>query len=145
MNERPTIFQLAQLAAQAGPPPAKAKDAVKRAWALWSEAEVEIAEHEKRVEYLRNLFWTHNGQGIPIFTDTPDDWHARLKGYPGDERDVDRALWSQEFPAEVVEKQLFKDKNLTRSSRHALFLGLAKACILFNMEGPPTPYAERIG
>jgi hypothetical protein len=54
MNEKPSIFQLAQLAAQTGPAPMRPKDAVKRAWALWSEAETEIAEHEKRAEYLRS-------------------------------------------------------------------------------------------
>lgn len=144
MKEEPTIFQLAQLAAQAGPAPMKPKDAVKRAMALWSEAEAEIAEHDNRIEYLRNLFWTPNGKDIPIFTDAPKDWQARLKAYPGDERDVKNALWDKEFPAEAVEKQLFRDKKLSRDTRHTFFLALAKLCIIQDVEGPPVPYAGQL-
>jgi hypothetical protein len=144
MKEEPTIFQLAQLAAQAGPAPMKPKDAVKRAMALWSEAEAEIAENDNRIEYLRNLFWTPNGKDIPIFTDTPKDWQARLKAYPGDERDVKNVLWEKEVPAEVVEKQLFRDKKLSRDTRHTFFLALAKLCIIHDMEGPPVPYAGQL-
>ena len=78
-----------------------------------SEAEVEIAEHEKRVEYLRNLFWTHNGKGIPIFHSTRQMTGVHgSKVIPATSGMWIRALWSQEFPAEMVEKQLFKDKNL---------------------------------
>ena len=84
MEEKPTTFGLAQLAAQAAAPNARPKDAVHRAMALWSEAEQEIAEHENRAEYLRSLFRTKDGKEIPIFTDTPEDWRARLAGYPGD-------------------------------------------------------------
>ena len=144
IKEKPTTFQLAQLAAQAAPPNAKPKDAVRRAMALWGEAEMEIAEHDKRMEYLRSLFGRLGEKYIPIFADTPKDWQARLKAYPGDERDVDRALWSHEFPAELVEKQLFKDKTLKRETRRTLFLGLVRAAILFDMEGPPIPYTKRL-
>ena len=144
MKEKPTTFELAQLAAQAAPPNARPKDAVRRAMALWREAEQEIAEHENRAEYLRSLFRTRDGKEVPIFTDSPEDWRARLAGYPGDVGDLDKALWDQEFPAELVEKQLFKDKTFKRETRRKLFLGLARAAILFDMEGPPIAYAKRL-
>jgi len=109
---------------------------VRRAMELWQEAEAEIAEGENRAEYLRGLFQAVDGKAVPIFTDSPRDWAARLKAYPGDERDVERALWSKAFPAELVEKRLFKDKSLTKAQRHRFLLGLARACIRFGMEGP---------
>lgn len=40
MKEKPTTFQLAQLAAQAAAPNTRAKDAVRRAMELWDEAEI---------------------------------------------------------------------------------------------------------
>ena len=142
MKEKPTIFQLAQLAAQSvkGALP---RDAVKRAMALWNEAEAELAEHDNRREYLRGLFWTPNGKRIPIFSDSPEAWSARLKGYPGHERDVNKALWDQEFENEFVQKQLFKDKSLSRDTRQTLFLGLVRASILFDMPGPPVPCKDK--
>ena len=111
---------------------------------LWHEAEEEIKEHDNRIEYLRSLFWTPNGRDIPIFTDTPEDWQARLKAYPGDERDIKNALWDKEFPAEAVEKQLFRDKKLKRDTRHGFFLKLAKVCIIHDMEGPLVPHAGQL-
>ena len=71
MNQKPTTFELAQLAAQAAPPNARQKDAVRRALELWQEAEVGIAECENRAEYLRGLFQSVDGKNIPIFTDPP--------------------------------------------------------------------------
>jgi hypothetical protein len=135
MKQKPTTFELAQLAAQAAPPNARPKDAVRRAMELWQEAEVEIAECENRAG-IRSLFQSANGRDIPIFTDSPKDWVERLKAYPGDQRDVERALWDKTFPAETVERRLFKDKTLTKTQRHRFLLGLARACIRFNLEGP---------
>jgi hypothetical protein len=145
MKEKPTTFQLAQLAAQAAPPNTRPKDAVRRARELWIEAETEVAECENRAEFLRGLFHARDGGDIPIFTDPPEEWRARLKEYPGDERDVERAMWEQTFPGEMVEKQLFRDRTLTRGLRHRLVLGLARQCIQFDMEGPLVPYKGRVG
>jgi hypothetical protein len=136
MKQKPTTFELAQLAAQAAAPNARPKDAVRRAMELWQEAEVQIGESENRAEYIRGLFQSADGRNIPIFTDSPKDWTARLKAYPGDERDVERALWDKTFSTESVAKRLFKDKTLTRANRHKLLLGLAKLCIRYDMEGP---------
>lgn len=136
MKKRPTTFQLAQLAAQAAADGTRPKDAVRRAWELWTAAEAELAEHDNRIEFLRSLFWTHNGRDIPIFTDSPAEWCERLKAYPGDQRDVEKALWNKEFPTEEVQKQLFKDKKLGRDTRRTFLVGLVKACIRFDMEGP---------
>lgn len=144
MKEKPTTFQLAQLAAQASPPHTRARDAVRRALELWSEAEVSISEFENRAQFLRGLFHAHNGKNIPIFTDSPRDWLARLKSYPGDERDVNKAMWDQTFPTEFVEKQLFKDKTLSKDSRRRLFVGLGRASIRFDMEGPLVANAGRL-
>jgi hypothetical protein len=144
MKEKPTTFQLAQLAAQASTPVTLPKDAVRRAMALWGEAEAEIAEHDNRAEFLRNLFWAPNKKDVPIFTDTPEEWSERIKAYPGDERDVERALWEERFPNEEVQKQLFKDKTLGRDTRRTLFLGLARASIRFEVQGPPVPHAGRL-
>lgn len=143
MKEKPTTFQLAQLAA-AVPPPIQPKDAVKRAWEMWHEAETEIAEHDNRDEFLRNLFWTHDGKNIPLFTDSPKDWQARIKSYPGDQRDVNRAMWNREFSNEEVQKQLFRDKTLSRDTRRRLLLKLAKVSIMFEMDGPPIAYQGRL-
>jgi hypothetical protein len=136
MKQKPTIFELAQLAAQAAPPNARPKDAVRRAMEFWKEAEVEIAESENRAEYIRSLFQSATGRDIPIFTDSPKDWAERLKAYPGDQSDVERALWNKTFPAETVARRLFKDKSLSTTQRHRFLLGLARACIRFNLEGP---------
>lgn len=144
MKEKPTTFQLAQLAAQAASSTTRPKDAVRRAWDLWKEAEMEIAEHDNRVAYLRSLFSTPNGKDIPIFTDSPEDWRARLEAYPGDPGDVARAMWQPEFPNEEVQRQLFRDKTLGRDTRRTLFLGLARLCILYDMEGPSIPHAKRL-
>lgn len=135
MKKNPTTFQLAHLAALA-PPLSKPRDAVKRAWELWKEAELEVIEHDNRTEFLRRLFWTPNGKDIPIFTDTPKEWQARIKAYPGEERDVERAMWDQEFPAEKVEKKLYPDNNIDPGTKHILTLALAKVCINHDMEGP---------
>ena len=83
MKEKPTTFELAQLAAQAAAPNARPKDAVHRAMALWREAEQEIAEHENRAEYLRSLFRTKDGKEIPIFTDTRKTGGPGLPVIPG--------------------------------------------------------------
>jgi len=136
MKQSPTTFELAQLAAQAAPANARPKDAVRRAMDLWHEAEEEIKEHGNRVDFLRRLFWTPNGKEIPIFTDTPKNWQARLKAYPGEERDVERAMWNQEFPAERVEKKLFPDKNIAVETKHLFTLALARVCINHDLEGP---------
>ena len=56
---------------------------------------------------------------------------------------MDRALWNKAFPAELVEKRLFKDKTLTKTQRRKLLLALARACIRFDMEGPPIAYRGR--
>jgi hypothetical protein len=144
MKEKPTTFELAQLAAQAAPPNTRPKDAVRRAMALWREAEEEIAEHEDRAEYLRGLFRTEDGEDIPIFTDSPDEWAARGKGYPGDEADVSKAIWDEQFPTVEVEKRLFKDKNVSRDARRRLFLGLVRASIIYGMAGPPIPHTKTI-
>jgi hypothetical protein len=144
MKGKPTTFELAQLAAQAAPPNARPKEAVRRAWALWHEAEAELAEHENRAEYLRGLFRTHDGKDIPLFTDSPGAWQARLKAYPGDPGDVDKALWDQDFASEEVQRQLFKDKTLSRDTRRGLFLGLVKAAILFELPGPPIAYRKAV-
>lgn len=144
MKEKPTAFQLAQLAAQASAHITRPKDAVRRAWDLWREAEAEIEEHDRRVEFLRNLFWTPNGRDIPIFSDSPEDWQARQKAYPGDERDVDQAMWNQMFPSELVEKQLFRDRTLSKHLRRKLFLGLVRLSIRFDMAGPVIPHAGRL-
>src|SRR5215471_15724195 len=144
MKEKPTTFQLAQLAAQAAPPNTRAKDAVRRALELWCEAETGIAEHENRREFLHGLFRARNGGEIPIFADSPADWRARLKAYPGDERDVERAMWDQIFPAEAVAKQLFRDRTLSKELRRKLLVGLVRQCIRFDMEGPLVPYKGRL-
>ncbi len=144
MEQSPTTFELAQLAAQAAPPNTRPKDAIRRAMALWHEAEVEIAEHEKRVEYLRCLFGTPDGKESPLFTDTPEEWAARIKGYPGDEGDVSTALWNKEYPTEEIEKRLFKDKAMARDTRRRLFLGLVRASILCDMAGPLIPNTKTI-
>jgi hypothetical protein len=144
MREKPTTFQLAQLAAQAGPPNTKAKDAIKRAMELWGEAETTIAEFENRTEYLRRLFKTPDGKDIPIFTDSPEHWCARLNAYPGDEREVDRTMWDHTLPAELVGKQLFRDRTLTKELRRKLLVGLARASVRLDMEGPPVPYKRRL-
>ena len=136
LKERPTIFELARLAAHSAPPGTPPKDAVKRAWALWHEAQDELREHDNRVEFLRGLFATPNGKNIPIFTDTAEEWRARLQAYPGDARDVERAMWDKEFSTEEVQKQLYRDKSMPRGTRQQLFLGLARAAINYDMEGP---------
>lgn len=136
MKQTPTTFELAQLAAQAASHVALPKDAVKRAWALWHEAEEELGEHDNRVEFLRGLFATPNGKNIPIFTDTAEEWRARLQAYPGDTRDVERAMWDREFSTEEVQKQLYRDKSVPRGTRQKLFLGLVRAAINYGMEGP---------
>ena len=136
MKRLPTTFELAQLAAQAASPNTKPTDAVRRAWELWDEAQREIEEHDSRAEYLQSLFRAPHGKDIPIFSDTPKEWKARLSSYPGEERDVVRAMWGHEFTKEEVQKQLFRDKKMTREQRHNLFLGLAKASIHYDMEGP---------
>jgi hypothetical protein len=143
MKEKPTTFQLAQLAAQAAPN-TRAKDAVRRALELWSEAETGIAEYENRRGFLHGLFHAPGGGEIPIFADSPEDWQARLKAYPGDERDVQRALWDQAFPAEAVAKQLFRDRTLSKEARRKLLVGLARACIRFDMEGPLVAHRGRL-
>ena len=143
MKNQPSVFKLAHLAALV-PSPSKPKDAVKRAWEIWRASQAEIDEHESRSEFLRNLFWTPNGKKVPVFTDSPEDWEARIKAYPGDQRDVDRAMWEDRFPNEEVQKQLFKDKNFSRDNRQQLFLGLAKASIYYDMEGPLVAYAGQL-
>lgn len=134
MKQNPTTFELAQLAAQAAPPNTRPKDAVRRAMEFWREAELEIAEHENRAEYLRNL--SGAGDGAPLFDDTPEEWAARLKGYPGDEADVTQALWDKTFPTDKVEKLLFRDRALARDTRHKMLLGLIRVSILHDMPGP---------
>lgn len=136
MKEKPTTFELAQLAAQVSTPLADSKGAIRKALELWREAEAEIHEREDRTEYLHNLFRTPNGKDIPIFSDIPEIWLNRLKAYPGDQREVERAMWDQKFPVEEVQKQLYRDKSLSRGTRQQLFLGLVKAAIHYNMEGP---------
>src|SRR5688572_6311017 len=116
MKEKPTTFELAQLAAQAAPPNARPKDAVGRAMALWREAETELAEHENRAEYLRCLFGDGDSKESPLLTDTQEEWAARIKGYPGEESEVIKALWDKQYATEQVAKWLFKDKTLTRES-----------------------------
>jgi hypothetical protein len=59
-------------------------------------------------------------------------------------RDANRPLRDTEYSTEVVKKHLFKDKALNRGTRRTLFLGLARACIRFNMEGPPVDRALRL-
>ncbi|MEI7808614.1 MAG: hypothetical protein WCJ07_09045, partial [Verrucomicrobiota bacterium] len=54
----------------------------------------------------------------------------------GEERDVERAMWNQEFPAERVEKKLYPDNNIDPGTKHILTLALAKVCINHDMEGP---------
>ena len=135
MKEKPTTYQLAQLASMAAPP-IKVKDAVKRAWEIWREAEIEIAEHDERIDFLHRLFWTPNGQNVPIFTDSPKDWQARIQSYTGDQCDVERAMWNQEFPAERVEKKLYSDNNIKVENKHSFTLALAKVCIINDLEGP---------
>lgn len=144
MKEKPTTFQLAQLAAQAAPPNARAKDAVRRALELWSEAETGLAEYENRREFLHGLFHARDGGEIPIFADAPENWRARLKAYPGDERDVESAMWDQTFPAVTVAKQLFRDRTFSRESRRKFLIGLGRLCIRFDMDGPLVPYKGRL-
>jgi hypothetical protein len=136
MKEKPTTFELAQLAAQAAPPNTRPKDAVRRAMALWKEAETELAEHERRAEYLRCLLGPGDAKEAPLFDDTPEEWAARIKGYPGDEADVLKALWDRQYPTEQVAKWLFKDKTLTRDTRRKLLLGLIRVSILNDLPGP---------
>ena len=126
---------MAHLAALA-PPLSRPKHAVKRAWEIWKEAELEIIEHDNRVAYLRSLFWSPNRKYIPIFTDTPEEWQARFKDYPGEESDVERAMWNKEFAVEEVKKQFYRDNNINRDTQQKLFLGLAKAAIHYDMAGP---------
>lgn len=144
MKEKPTTFQLAHLAAQAAPPNTRAKDAVKRALELWSEAESGLAEYENRRAFLHGLFHAPRREEIPIFADSPEDWRERLKAYPGDERDVERALWDTMFPAEVVAKELFRDRTLSKETRRKLLVGLGRQCIRFDMEGPLVAYKGRL-
>jgi hypothetical protein len=144
MKEKPTVFQLAQLAAQAAPHTARPKDAVRRAMELWGEAELTVAESENRAEYLRSLFQTPGGKEIAIFADSPEDWNARLKSYPGDQRDVERAMWDRTFPAGVVAKYLFRDRTLSNEARRKLLIGLARASIRLDMEGPLVPHKGRL-
>jgi len=144
MKEKPTTFQLAQLAALVSTPLADTKLAVRKGWEIWKEAEAEITENENRTEFLRDLFGARSRKSIPIFTDTPETWNARLKAYPGDARDVAREMWNQEFANEEVQKQLFRDKAISRDTRHKLFLGLAKASIIFDVEGPPVATRGRL-
>jgi len=137
MKKSPTTFELAQVAALAAPPNTRPKDAIRRAMELWQEAEVELAEHQNRVDYLRCLFGGKGGGDGPLFTDTPEEWAARIKGYPGDERDVRKALREKLFSTADIEKRLYRDKSLSRDTRHRLFLGLVRASIRFEMAGPP--------
>ncbi|MEY4385009.1 MAG: hypothetical protein RLY20_292 [Verrucomicrobiota bacterium] len=136
MKQRPTTFELAQLAALAAPPNARPKDAVRRALELWAEAELELGEHENRREYLLELFRSPDGKKIPIFTDTAEEWAARLASCPADRGDVSHALWNYEFENDEVQRQLFRDKKLTREQRQQLFLGLVKASIHYDMAAP---------
>ena len=143
MKGKPSTFKLAHLASLI-PLPIRPKDAVKRAWEIWKESQSEIDNHEKRAEFLRSLFWTPNGKNIPIFTDSPEDWAARIKAYPGHQRDVERAMWEERFENKEVQKQLFKDKTLSNDLRRKLFLGLARASIIHDVEGPPVAYAGKL-
>jgi hypothetical protein len=144
MNEKPTTFELAQLAAQAAPPNTRPKEAVRRAMALWQEAETELAEHEKRAEYLRCVFGAGDDKESPLFTDTPEEWSARIQGYPGDEADVTKALWDKQYPTEQVAKLLFKDKTFTREARRKLLRGLIRVSILNDLPGPRIPNTRTI-
>ena len=143
MKGKPSVFKLAHLAASV-PLPTRPKEAVKRALEIWKESQSEIDDHANRAEFLRSLFWAPNKKNIPIFNDSPEDWAARIKAYPGDQRDVSRALWDHEFSNEDVQKQLYKDKALSRETRNKLFLALAKASIHHDMEGPAVAYAGRL-
>ena len=136
MKKKPSVFELAQLAAQVVAGGTRPKDAVKRAMELWSESETGLAESENWRAYLHGLFHAPGGGEIPIFADSPEDWQARLKAYPGDERDIERAMWDQTFPAEVVAKQLFRDRTFSKENRRKFLIGLARQCIRFDMEGP---------
>jgi hypothetical protein len=143
MKHKPSVFKLAHLAASV-PFPTRAKDAVKRAWEILKESQAEIDDHESRAEFLRNLFWTPSGKKVPVFTDRPKAWEARIKAYPGDQRDVSKAMWEDRFPNEEVQKQLFKDKNFSRDNRQQLFVGLARASIYYDMEGPVVACAGKL-
>ncbi len=144
MKKKPTVFQLAQLAAQASPHTTRPKDAVKRATELWGEAETGIAEYQNRRAYLHGLFHAPGGGEIPIFADSPADWRARLKSYPGDQRDVERVMWDHTFPAERVAKQLFRDRTFSKENRRKFLIGLARASIRLELEGPVVPYQGRL-
>jgi hypothetical protein len=144
MKEKPTTFELAQLAAQAVSPNTRPKEAVRRAMALWQEAETELAEYERRAEYLRCLFGAGDGKDAPLFNETPEEWSARVKGYPGDEADVMKVLWDREYPTEQVAKVLFKDKTLTREARRKLLLSLIRVSIVNDLPGPRIPNTRTI-
>lgn len=103
---------------------------------LWQAAEMELAEHEKRAEYLRCLLGEGDGQDGPLFNDTPEEWEARIRGYPGDEADVMNALWRKQYPTDQVAKWLFKDRTHTQQARRKLLLGLIRVSIVHNMPGP---------
>jgi hypothetical protein len=95
------------------------------------------------VRFGRNGPPARDGGDIPIFADSPENWRARLKSYPGDERDVERAMWNQTFPTEVVAKKLFRDRTLSKELRSKLLVGLGRQCIRFNMLGPIVAYKGR--
>lgn len=128
-NEKPTPLELAQLAAQLRPKTGAERESVKQAMTLWTEAERELEQVQRRADYLRELV-------AVICSATPEDWEIRIEEYPGDRPDIDRELLKR-VPADKVHQKLFRDKNIKKETRKTLFVGLLKYAQKHNMSPPP--------
>jgi hypothetical protein len=128
-NEKPTTLELAQLAAQLRPEKGCERESVKQAITLWTEAERELEQVQQRAEYLRDLV-------AVIYTAAPDEWQARIKGYPGEAADIDKELLKR-VPASKVHQTLFRDKRDSKQTRKTLFVGLMTYAQKHGMTPPP--------
>ena len=131
---KPTIFKLAIIAAQLKMDTGESRDAsrlaIKQAMQLWGDAERELEQVELRAEYLREI-------ASSVFKDSIEEWGERLKGYPGEQSDIDSELLRR-IDADEARKHLFKDKRLTKQQRRLLFGTLVTYANKHSLIPPPT-------
>lgn len=123
----PTPYELSRLAMMAGELVTNlarrdTDAAVNLALEVWEKSAAAIRLKQETGEQLDALvkgLWTMGG----------DEWRERVKDYKGYVPEIQTTFERLKFPTDEVKKRLFPDKNVSRTTRDTLMLGLAKFAV----------------